>query len=487
MSENTANDNDQKKDDSLTLSAEEPIQTQHEIALNGDRLRYTATTGMMPLKNDQDEIQANIFFMAYTLDDVDDTSQRPVMFVFNGGPGSSSVWLHMGAFGPKRVKMEDEGWMPRPPFRLVDNDQTWLDKTDLVFIDPVGTGFSRAKDEETAKQYWSLKGDIESVGEFIRLYLTRYHRWTSPLLLAGESYGTTRAAGIAGHLINQGIAFNGVVLVSTVLSFQTLLFERGNDLPAYVYLPTYTATAWYHKQLQPALQEKPLREVLDEVEAWTEDTYAVALAKGDRLSDDDRQNVIEQLAYYTGLETRYIDGTNLRVDIMRFCKELLRDQKRAVGRLDSRYTGMNALSVTEYFEFDPSMTAIVPPYTATFNDYVRRELGYETDHKYEILSYAVNGGWEYDRGKYPDTSEALRAALTKNPYMQVFAALGYYDLATPYFATHYTFNHMDLNPELRDNIHTADYEAGHMLYLDLTSLAKLKADFLDFLPHALGE
>ena len=174
MSENTANDNDQKKDDSLTLSAEEPIQTQHEIALNGDRLRYTATTGMMPLKNDQDEIQANIFFMAYTLDDVDDTSQRPVMFVFNGGPGSSSVWLHMGAFGPKRVKMEDEGWMPRPPFRLVDNDQTWLDKTDLVFIDPVGTGFSRAKDEETAKQYWSLKGDIESVGEFIRLYLTRF-------------------------------------------------------------------------------------------------------------------------------------------------------------------------------------------------------------------------------------------------------------------------------------------------------------------------
>lgn len=487
MSDDTATKDEQNQDDKPTLEVQEPIQTQHQITLDGQPLHYTVTTGMMPLKNAKDDIQANIFYMAYTRDDVEDKSERPLMFVFNGGPGSSSVWLHMGAFGPKRVKMEDEGWMPRPPFRLVDNDQTWLDQTDLVFIDPVGTGFSRAKDDETAKQYWSLKGDIESVGEFIRLYLTRSGRWTSPLLLAGESYGTTRAAGIAGHLINQGIAFNGVILVSTVLNFQSLRFMRGNDLPAYVYLPTYTATAWYHQQLAADLQEKPLRDVLDEVEAWADSEYAVALAKGDRLADDDRQSIVDQLAYYTGLDTRYIDGTNLRVDIMRFCKELLRDQKRTVGRLDSRYTGMNALSVTEYPEFDPSMAAIMPPYTATFNDYVRDQLGYETDHKYEILSYDVNRGWEYDQGSFPDTSEALRSALTKNPYMQVFAALGYYDLATPYFATHYTFNHMDLNPELRANIHTADYKAGHMLYLDLTSLAKLKADFLDFLPHALGE
>jgi carboxypeptidase C (cathepsin A) len=463
-----------------------PVETQHKITLAGKSLKYTVTTGMMPLKNaESGEKEAEIFFMAYTKDGVKDTAKRPVVFTFNGGPGSASVWLHLGAIGPKRVKMQDEGWMPPPPYKLVDNEHTWLDIADLVFIDPVGTGYSRAVKHEDNKKYWSLQSDLESVGEFIRLYLTRYQRWSSPLFLAGESYGTTRAAGLAGHLVNKGIAFNGIVLISTILNFQTHRFDRGNDLPYLMFVPTYAATAWYHNKLPKDLQKRKLRDVVAEVEAWVETDYTIALGKGDRLTEDERNEVIERLARYTGLESRYIDQTNLRVNIHRFCKELLRDQKRTVGRLDSRFKGRDAVAVTEFPEFDPSMVAIMPPYTATFNDYVRSELGYETDVQYNVLSFDVNQNWEFDRGKFADTSELLRSAMTKNPFMKILVGQGYYDLATPHFAAWYTLNHMDIDPELASNIQTADYEAGHMFYLDLKSLAKLKDDVAGFLKSAL--
>lgn len=463
-----------------------PIVRQQEMKLGRRILKYTTVAGRMPLKNEAEEIEAQIYFTAYTLGHGEADRKRPLTIVFNGGPGSASVWLHLGALGPKRVKMQDEGWMPAPPYQLVDNEQTWLEQTDLVFIDPVGTGYSRAAKPDLNKKYWNIKGDLESVGEFIRLYLTRYNRWTSPLFLCGESYGTTRAAGLAGHLIDKGIAFNGIILISTILNFQTADFDRGNDLPYALFLPTYAATAWYHKMLPAALQRRPLREILGEVELWAENEYTSALMRGDRISNDEKQAVINRLSHLTGLTTTFVDQSNLRIHIMRFCKELLRDQRRTVGRLDSRFTGLDALAVTEMPDFDPSLTAITPPYTALMTDYARNELGYESDLAYETLSFAVNGGWEWDRGKYADTSEALRSALAKNPFLKVFVAMGYYDLATPHFAAQYTLAHMDIDPSLRGNIHTADYEAGHMLYLDIKSLAKLKLDVHAFIKTAIG-
>jgi carboxypeptidase C (cathepsin A) len=288
-------------------------------------------------------------------------------------------------------------------------------------------------------------------------------------------------------LFDQGIAFNGIVLISTVLNFQTIIFEQGNDLPYVLFLPTYAATAWYHGKLAPDLQEKPLEDVLAEVEAWAETEYTVALAKGDRLTADERALLIEQLARYTGLESRFIDHTNLRIQARHFFKELLRDGRRTTGRLDTRFKGIDKLGVSEEPDYDPAMAAITPPYTAMFYQYMRENLGYETDAKYEILSLDVNDSWEWDRGKFPDTSEALRSATAKNPFMRVLVAMGHYDLATPHFATQYTLSHMDLDPAVRDNFQLTTYEAGHMFYLDIDALAQFKADVGAFMQAALEE
>lgn len=459
----------------------EPLETQHELALKDRTLNYTARAGAIPLKDDKDETEAEIFFVAYDLDGVEDRAERPLTFVFNGGPGSSAIWLHMGALGPKRVRMEAEGWMPPPPYRLVANEHTWLDRTDLVFVDPVGTGFSRAAKEDLEKKFWSFKGDIDSVGEFIRLYLTRYQRWSSPLFLAGESYGTTRAAGLAGHLVDKGIGFNGIVLISTALNLRPIFFEQGDDLPFQLFVPTYAATAWYHQVLDGELQERDLPDLMAEVESWAESELTVALMKGDRISAEERAAVAERLANYTGLNLEYVMGTNLRIDIFRFCKELLRGERRSVGRLDSRFKGVEALGVTEQPEFDPSMLAITPPYTSTFNDYVRSELGVETDLAYEVLSENVNEKWEWEKGSLPSTGDTLRSAMAKNPYMKVFVGQGYFDLATPHFATEYMITHMNIDPELRDNVRVAYYQAGHMFYLDSKSLAAFKTDIDDFI------
>ena len=375
--------------------------------------------------------------------------------------------------------------MPPPPYRYEDNPYTWLDRTDLVFIDPVGTGFSRSTKEELDKKYCGFKGDIESVGEFIRLYLTRYERWTSPLFLAGESYGTTRAAGLAGHLVDKGITFNGIVLISTVLDFNAIRFVRANDLPFQLFVPTYAATAWYHGRLDESLQKRPLTELMTEVKAFSEGELTSALMKGDRLTGAERQTVAERLACYIGLSPDYVLGTNLRVEIFRFCKELLRDERRSVGRLDSRFKGVEALAITERPEFDPSMLAITPPYTSTFNHYVRSELGIETDLIYETLSYAVNQNWEWEKGAMPATGEALRSAIAKNPYMKVFVGQGYYDLATPHFSTEYMVSHMNVDPEHRGNVEMVNYEAGHMFYLDIDSLSAFKKDIDRFMRNSV--
>ncbi len=472
---------DEKKPDSKP--DEKPIVTSHTITVGGKALKYTVTTGLMPLKNAAGDKEADVFYMAYTLDGAD-AAKRPLMFSFNGGPGSASVWLHLGALGPKRVKMGPDGLMPAPPYKVEDNPATWLDQTDLVFIDPVGTGYSRATKPELNAKFHGLKGDIESVGEFIRLYLGRNKRWTSPLFLVGESYGTTRASGLSGHLIEKGIALNGVVLVSSILNFQTARFTVGNDLPYPLYLPTFTATAFYHKRLAPELQ-RDLRATLREAEAFAAGPYTMALAKGDALPTAEREAVATQLARLTGLEKAFVSRANLRVPDRNFYKELLRCEERVVGRLDSRFKGTDPDGLSDTPEFDPSMTAIRPPYTAAFNDYVRRELGYVSDLEYYILGGGV-GRWDWGSdNRYADTSDALRQAFAKNPFMKLFVANGYYDVATPYFATQYTLSHMRLDPAAHARISQGFYEAGHMMYIEEKSLQQLKKDVAAFLEGAL--
>jgi len=440
---------------------------------------------MMPIKNREGETEARIFFMAYTLDDAGNRARRPLTFSFNGGPGSASVWLHLGAIGPKRVRMNSDGAMPAPPFELVDNDQTWLNQSDLVFIDPVGTGYSRAARPDLAAKFFGLSGDIESVGEFIRIYLTRYERWTSPLFLAGESYGTTRASALSGYLVDRGIAFNGIMLISTIMNFETTNFAPGNDLPYQLFLPSYAATAWYHKKLSSDLQSKSVREVVAEAERFASSDYALALEKGDRLSAQERQDVVAKLSRYTGLDSRFIDNANLRVSLNLFRKELLRTERRSIGRLDSRFKGFDSSFSTDSPDFDASEAAIRPPYTSTFNNYVRTELGYKSDLEYYILGGGITSPWNWGtNNNYVDTSVALRTALAKNPYLKIFVAMGYYDMATPYYAAEYTLHHISLDPMLLRNISTGYYEAGHMMYIDERQLARLRTDVGKFIDES---
>jgi carboxypeptidase C (cathepsin A) len=320
-----------------------------------------------------EKAKASIFYIAYTKNEVEDFGQRPITFSFNGGPGSSSVWLHLGVLGPRRVQMGDVDNPVSPPYQMVDNEYSLLDKTDLVFIDPVGTGYSRPVPGEEAKQFYSVKKDVKSVGEFIRLFTTRYERWSSPKFLIGESYGTTRAAELSGYLQERhGMYFNGIMLVSSVLDFQSIIFSPGNDMPYLLFLPSFTATAWYHKRLPDRLQSD-FEKTLNEVENFALTEYAGALLKGSTLPDEKRKKIVKKLADYTGLSPIYIEETNLRPNIYRFVKELLRDERRTVGRLDSRFTGIDRDAAGEKFEFDPSYSAIQGSFTAVLNDYVRRE------------------------------------------------------------------------------------------------------------------
>ncbi|HEX8172542.1 MAG TPA: peptidase S10 [Thermoanaerobaculia bacterium] len=456
--------------------------TSQSVRIGNETVNFTARAGTIVLKNDEGEPRASFFVVSYTRDGAD-PAKRPVTFTFNGGPGSSSVWLHMGAFGPKRVAYkDDEGHAGPPPYRLVDNSDSILDATDLVFIDPVTTGFSRAVPISEAKKFHGFEADIESVGELIRLWTTRNARWSSPKFLAGESYGTTRAAGLAGWLHGQGYYLNGIVLISSILNFGTARFNSGNDLPYELFLPTYTATAWYHKRLPADLQNMPLERVVAESEAFALGEYTAALMKGDRIGDTERRNVVDKLVRLTGLSREYIERTNLRIEISRFDKELLRERRRTVGRLDSRFIGIDRDAAGETNDDDPSYSAIYGEYTAVLNDYVRRTLKFETDLPYEILTGKV-WPWSYERfqNQYVDVGETLRAAMTQNPYLRVMVANGYYDLATPFAATNYTFARMQIEPELRSNVTLHYYAGGHMMYIDRAAHKQLHDDVVSFI------
>jgi len=487
--------------DGSEASAPEPtdrlVETRHSVAIDGAQVDYTVTAGTIVLREEVEaegekagaaegeKPKATFFFIAYTRDGVEDRAARPVTFSFNGGPGSSSVWLHLGVLGPRRVALDETGNLPPPPYRLVDNPDALLDVTDLVFIDPVSTGFSRPVAGEKARDFHDIKKDIESVGDFIRLYTTRYRRWLSPKFLIGESYGTTRAAGLAGYLQERhGLYLNGIMLVSAILDFQTALFHPGNDLPYALFLPSYAATAWYHGRLAPDLQAD-LRATLAEVEAYALGDYLLALARGARLTDAARSEVASRLARYTGLSADFVDRADLRVEISRFTKELLRDERRTVGRLDSRFKGIDRDAAGEHHEYDPSLANITGPYTAAFNDYVRGELAFESDLPYEILNPRVwPWRWSEFENRYVNVAETLRRAMTINPFLKVLVASGVFDLATPYLATDYTLDHLGLDPELRSNVRVHTYEAGHMMYIHGPSLALQKGHLADFVRDA---
>ena len=468
------------------------VESKHSITVGGKEIKYTVTAGTIVLKEETadrekeaegEKPRAQLFFVAYTKDGVRDKSKRPITFSFNGGPGSSSVWLHLGVLGPRRVVLTDDGELPPPPFQLTDNEYSILEETDLVFIDPMNTGYSRPVEGVKPKEWHGFKKDIESVGDFIRLYATRNQRWLSPKFLAGESYGTTRSAGLSGYLQERhGMYLNGIMLISAVLDFATLDFNINNDLPYIMFLPGYTATAWYHDVLTP---HKPLQTWLKEVEEFALGDYARALLKGASLTKEERADIVKRLSQFTGISEQFIDRSNLRINDQHYFKELLRERGLTVGRLDSRLLGRDRLGVTATAEYDPLLTNVMGPYTAAFYDYVRSELKFESDLPYEILSGFVHP-WSYKEfeNQYVNVAETLRAAMTYNPYLKVFVANGYYDLGTPYFATEYTFNHLGLDENLQKNISMEYYDAGHMMYIHMPSLKQLKKDLAMFIKES---
>ncbi len=470
----------------LILSKLEVSEKTHSMLINNRTLNYNTTAGFMHMSNEDEKEKAKFYFTAYTLNNVTDPKERPITFVFNGGPGSASVWLHMGGLGPRMIKMTDDGEATPPPYEIINNPNSWLDKSDLVFIDPIETGYSRPAEGEDKKQFLGYVEDISSVGDFIRAYVSEYKRWNSPKFLSGESYGTTRAAGLAGYLQDRyGLYLNGIIMISAVTNFATLNFSRGHDLPYIMYLPTYAAIAAYHDALPQKVTD--LDAFVEEVRQYAKGEYASMLMKGDQLTNEDKAKLAEKLNQYTGLSKEYLDDTHYRIQINRFVKELLRDRQQTVGRLDGRILGLDYDHAGEGYDFDPSYSkAIYGPYSMAINDYINRELGFETNQAYEVLTGRVRP-WNYSnvQNEYLNNSETLRMAINKNPYLKVMFINGYYDLATPLFATEYTVDHMMLAPELRKNITMKYYESGHMVYIHKPSLDKMAVDVREFYDNAL--
>jgi carboxypeptidase C (cathepsin A) len=463
---------------------EKQVQSEHSLTIGGHEIKYNATAGTILLRDEEEKATASIFYIAYTRSDMAPAS-RPVTFSFNGGPGASSVWMHLGLLGPRRVHLGEDGSALPPPYRLVDNEFSLLDDSDLVFIDPVSTGYSRAIPPKDANKFHGLHEDAASVAEFIRLYVTRNKRWSSPKFIIGESYGTTRAAALSGELSERlKMNVNGIMLVSTVLNFETLDFNAGNDLPYILYLPSYSTTAWFHKKLPADLAQRSLAEVYSLAETFAAGEYSAALFSGSSLAPAARRKVVEQYARLTGLTTNYVERANLRVPLGRFASELLADQNRVIGRYDSRYVGYIRDRLANRMEQDPSYEAVASAFASTFNNYVRTELKYETDLTYEVLTSVGPWNWDQSNG-YVDVAETLANAITHNPFLRIHVSSGYYDLATPLFATRYTFDHLNVDPTLLKNLSLDTYTAGHMMYLNLADLKKSKADLAHFISSAI--
>lgn len=453
-------------------------ETKHTVKIQGKEFSYKAVAGNLIL-NEKGKDSASIFFIAYTKEN--DLGKRPITFCFNGGPGTASLWLNIGILGPRKIKWEEHDSFV-PPYEMVDNPDSILDMTDLVFIDPVSTGHSTAAPGQDPKQFHGVEEDIKSVAEFIRLYLSKYQRWESPKFIAGESYGTTRAAGLSYELQEKlGIYLNGILLVSSILDFQTKNATSTNDLPYLLYLPTYAATAWYHHKIS---REVDLERLLKEAEEYALGEYASALLKGDKLTLEERGKITAKLANFTGLPSQYIDRVNLRIDPTNFAKEILKDQKRVVGRFDSRYKGIDLECCNQNYYYDPSFTRIIGLFTGAFNSYLQKELKWEKAEQYYVLANVHPWNWgKSNQGV--NLVEELQTAMVQNPDLKVFVASGFYDLAIPYFSTEYTFDHIGIDPSLARRIFLHNYEGGHMMYLSSKVLDSLRKDLEDFYKKVL--
>jgi len=473
--------------DKRDTSVGRPSITHHQLSVDGKTINYTASAGYMPMKDKDDKLVAKIFYVAYTADNAGGKSKRPVTFVFNGGPGSASIWLHMGAFGPVRVKFgDDAGNAPTPPYQYEQNPYTWLGFTDLVFIDPVSTGYSRAQKGVDVNQFHGYNEDIASVGDFIRLYTTRNERWDSPKFIAGESYGTTRAAGLSGYLQERyGMYLNGITLISSVLNFQLIDFKNGNEMPYIYFLPTYANTAQYFHKLSADLQILSPAELTKRTEIFAKGTYSYFLSEGDQASVDLTNRVVDSLNYFTGISKDYIRKTNERIADFRFFKEVLRTEGETVGRYDSRFTGEDIDNAGEYPSYDPSYSNLSGLFVGAFNSYVRKELNYSNDIPYESLTSVWPWDFKPAINSYLDVSETLRSAMTQNTHLKVNVVCGYYDLATPVYNAEYVVSHMGLRPDIRKNIILSYYKAGHMVYVSREADAKLKTDEEAFYKDAL--
>lgn len=454
--------------------------THHQVVIDGRTISYTATAGTIILRDAKHEPTASIFFIAYTEDGVPDPARRPITFTYNGGPGSSSVWLQLGGVGPRRIETSDATFTPPPPYNLTDNPYSILDKTDLVFIDPVGTGYSHALGKSKDEDFWGVDPDVKSVDAFIKRYITKYERWNSPKFLLGESYGTTRSAALSYALQEDGVSLNGVMLVSSVLNFETIIFTPDNDIVSILYLPSYAAVAWYHHKL-PGVAS--LDALLSEAESYAVGDYARALMKGNDISPAEEDAVAAKLSSLTGVSKEIWKETGLRMNNDEFEKELLHKEGKTTGRLDARFTGYSTEPILPFPTYDVQGEAVESAFTAAFNDYVRRDLGYKTDREYIILSDQAEPKWDWKHKQpgftwdqfsgFPDVTPDLALAMVTNPHLQLMVNNGYFDLGTPFFATLYTMNHLDLPAPLRSNIHIYNYYSGHMIYLHTPSLKEL--------------
>lgn len=451
---------------------------------NDERIAYTVKAGETFLKNDDGDDTASIFTVAYTKNGVDDPTSRPVTFVFNGGPGSASLWLHMGVFGPKRVVVPSDGQdAGAAPYRIEDNPLSILDVTDMVFIDPVGTGYSRTLGDAEGKDFWGLREDAKSIAEFMRLYLTENGRWNSPKYVAGESYGTTRAGQLVSELQRTftGVALNGVIMISAILDFHAAEFAMGNSLPYVSVLPTYAATAWYHDSTTDKAES--LIDFVEEARQFAMNEYSVALLKGSRLPADERENIVRQLARFTGLSETYVRQTNLKIGDFRFMKQLLRDRGLTVGRFDSRYTGEDLDDAGEYFDNDASAYGVDAAFVAAVNDYLTRVLDVDFTQRYKILESEPARNWNWSTGNrgwpsYVNVAPHIGKGMRENKDLRAFFANGYYDLATPFFATENAVAANGIDP---DRVVMEYYEAGHMMYTHEPSLEKLAKDVRSFI------